>query len=87
MAALTAQQCSLVYYNGAADKVCLYALRNVTTGDTFNMSSDLQVALQAVVLGVTVQGSEAASVSGSTVTIPAGLAAAAGWLLVWGVSA
>jgi hypothetical protein len=87
MAVLTSQQVHLVWSDGFADKACLYALRKVTTGDTFDMVNDLQLALQAVVLGITTQGSIAASVSGTVVTMPAGITNAAGYLLVWGVSA
>jgi hypothetical protein len=87
MAVLTSQQVALVYADGQADKVCLFALRKVNTGDTFDISPHLQVALQAVALGITVAGSVTVSVSGTTITMPTGLTNAAGYLLVWGVSA
>ena len=42
---------------------------------------------QAVMIGTTVNGSATAAVSGTVVTMPAGLAADAAYLLIWGASA
>jgi hypothetical protein len=65
----------------------LYALRNVTTGDTANCANEFSVLKRGVILGTTVAGAAAATVAGTTATIPAGVAGDAGYLLVWGCSA
>jgi uncharacterized membrane protein len=73
--------------NGAADKAALYALRDVSTGDTADLAQDFLAVKQAVMLGTTVNGSAVASVSGTVVTMPAGLSSDAAYLLAWGDSA
>ena len=87
MAALTPNHYVLVWSNGMSDKVALYTLRNVTTGDTTDLDSEFSVVKQAIMLGTTVNGSSTASVSGTVATMPAGLAGDAAYLLAWGVSA
>jgi hypothetical protein len=86
MAVLTAAQCVRVWADGWSDRTCLYALRNVTTGDTADLTGDYLKVIRAVMLGTTVSGAAAASVSGTVVTMPTGLAGDAGFLLVWGCS-
>ena len=87
MAALTTNHYVQVWANGASDKAALYALRNVTSGDTADLGADFSILKQGTLLGTTVAGTETATVSGTVVTIPAGLAADAAYLLVWGASA
>jgi len=87
MAALTQGHVVRVWENGMSDRVCLYALRNVTTGDTADLGGDLSVVKQAIMIGCTVNGSATAQVSGTVVTMPAGLSQDAAYLLAWGVSA
>jgi hypothetical protein len=87
MAELTTNHYVMVWSNGMSDKCALFALRNVTTGDTADLSADFSVAKQAVILGTTVAGTESVPVSGNIATIPTGLSSDAGYLLVWGASA
>lgn len=87
MAALTPNHFSLQWQNGASDKAALYALRDVTTGDTCDLAQDYLALKQAVMIGSTVNGSATASVSGTVVTMPAGLSSDAAYLLAWGDSA
>jgi malate/lactate dehydrogenase len=88
VAVLTSSQIIRVYSDGTADRLCLYAMRDVTTGDTRDLSADFTVLKQAIVLGTTTQMAFTAAISGSTViTIPAGLSQDAGWLMAWGASA
>jgi hypothetical protein len=87
VATLTPDFYHLVYANGACGKTALYALRDVTTGDTCDLVTEFKVVKQAFVQGVTVQGQEVASVSGTVVTVPAGIAQDAVWMLASGVSA
>ena len=63
MAALTPNHYVLVWSNGMSDKVALYTLRNVTTGDTTDLDSEFSVVKQAIMLGTTVNGSSTASVA------------------------
>jgi hypothetical protein len=87
VAILTSQNVFRVYSDGKADVLVLYALRNVTTGDTFVSSSDFLSVKQAIVLGTTTNMAFVAGIQGTTLTIPAGLSGDAGWMLVWGASA
>lgn len=87
MAALVHQQYPLQWQDGQADRVSLYALRNVTTGDTADLSEQFTILKRAIILGTTVAGQATASVSGTTVTMPAGLANDAGYLLAFGCAA
>jgi hypothetical protein len=88
MAVLTGNQVVQVYSDGQSDHTALYALRNVTTADTADLSGEFSVVKRAVLLGTTVAGAVAASVSaGTVVTIPSGVASDGAWLLAWGVKA
>ena len=87
MAALTPDHCVLEFSNGLAARTCLYALRLVTTGDTIDLGNEFKAVKQAVMCGTTVVGSAIATVSGTVVTMPAGLTGDAAYLLAWGVSA
>lgn len=87
MAVLSPPQCYKLWSDGFSDRAVLYALRNVTTGDTADLSSDFSVVKRAIMLGTTVSGAATAAVSGINVTMPAGLSADAAYLLAWGSSA
>lgn len=87
MAVLVGYQCVKVWSEGIADRVVLYAFRNANAGDTFDAAADFSIVKRAVALGVTVNGATSASTSGTVITLPAGLAADAGYVLAWGCSA
>lgn len=88
MATLTAPHNYLIVYAaGQADVVCLFALRGVTTGDTADLSAWLQTINRGVVLGVSSFVEIAATWTGTVVTMPSGLAADDGYLLVVGSGA
>jgi hypothetical protein len=89
MAALTSQQIVKVWSDNAADLTALYRISKVTAGDTVDIgpsgvAPDFQLVKQAAVLATTVSGTASASVSGTVITMPAGLSNDAGYLLVWG---
>jgi hypothetical protein len=84
MAELVQQQYALQWQNGQAERTAVYALRNVTTGDTADLTEQFTLLKRAVVMGTTVAGSAVASVSGTTVTLPSGLNGDAGYLLAFG---
>lgn len=84
MAVLTSNQVLMVFSEGRSDKAALYALRNVTSADTADVSQEFTNVKRAVMLGTTVSGTAVASVSGTVVTVPAGLSGDAAYLLVWG---
>lgn len=77
-----------VFSAGQADRVVLVGLRNVTTGDTLDLGQAgmelLQVVNRAVIISVTSFVEIAASVTGTVITMPGGLANDAGYLLAWG---
>lgn len=82
---------SVVYRDGAADCTVLVALRNVNDGDTLDIGPTglnvLQFINRAVIISITSFVEIAASFTGTVVTMPAGLANDAGYLLLWGSSA
>lgn len=86
MATLTSSNCTLVYTDGKADLIALFALRKVSTGDTIDVStiSNFQLVKSGVVLGVSSFVEIAATFTGTTVTMPSGLTSDSGYLLVWG---
>ena len=87
MAVLDTTHYMHVWSDGLSDRVVLYALRNVNSGDTIDLSVEFSVVKQAIMLGTTVNGSGAASFAGTIVTMPAGLNKDAAYLLAWGASA
>jgi hypothetical protein len=88
VAVLTPAQVVKVYGSGDADRVVLYALRKVTSADTIDLSADFSSPKQAFIMGATVIGTAAVStITGTVLTLPAGLSNDAGWMLVWGASA
>jgi hypothetical protein len=76
-----------VWGDGIAERTNLYSLNGVTTADTIDLSPDFKYVKRAVLLGTTVLGALAAANAGNVITIPAGVAQDAGWLLVFGVMA
>jgi hypothetical protein len=88
MAALDPPRYPKQWQDGLAERTALYALRNITTGDTVDLAQDFTVVKRAVLLGTTVAGAVAAVASANTIiTIPAGVSADAGYLLAFGVAA
>lgn len=81
---------ALMLRSGSADCIVLLSLRNVNTGDTLDVGSSgsnlLQVINRAVVISVTSFVEIAASFTGTVITMPSGLSADAGYLLMWGSS-
>lgn len=88
MASLTAANVIPQYTTGGADLLGLYALRNVTAGDTIDIATLGQPVFQqikrGVVLGVSDFVEIAATFTGTTVTMPSGLANSSAYLLIWG---
>jgi hypothetical protein len=88
MAVLTAQNATVVFQDGRADKVALIALRNVNTGDTLDLGASginvMQFINRAVITSVFSFVEIAGAWSGTVVTMPSGLANDAAWLLVLG---
>lgn len=84
MAALIGAQYVKQWQDGQAERTVLYALRNVSSGDTADLTEDFTAVKRAIILGVTVAGNAVASVSGTTATMPAGLSSDAAYLLAFG---
>ena len=93
MAAVTGKQVRRLFQDGTAAQMALYALRNVTTGDTVDLGAngtgDFLALKQAAMVGATVSGSAVAVVTASStvVTMPSGLAGDSIYLLAWGDAA
>ncbi|WP_055563618.1 hypothetical protein [Streptomyces atriruber] len=86
MAALDSNRYPLMWMNGESDRVALYALRDVTATDTVDVVQQFTVVKRAVIMGTTVAAAVGASVSNTTVTVPAGANRDGGYLLVYGVA-
>lgn len=84
MAALEPTRYPLMWMNGESDRVALFALRDVTAGDTVDLSGQFTVLKRGTLIGTTVAAAASASVSSTTVTIPAGANRDAAYLLVYG---
>jgi hypothetical protein len=87
VATLTTSNIVRMYTDGMADRLCVYAMRHVTTADTVDLAADFSAPKTAIVLGTTTVMAFTAAISGTVLTIPAGLSADGGWLMVWGASA
>lgn len=86
MAALTNAQYPMLFHDGRSARVALYALLNVSTGDTADLSALFFEVKRAVILGTTLQGTAVVTtIAGTVVTIPAG-SNDAGVLLAYGVA-
>lgn len=86
MAALPPTRYPLRHMSGDADRYAVYSLLNITAGDTVDLSQEFTVVKRGTLVGVTVVAALAASVTGTTVTIPAGANADAAILTVYGVA-
>lgn len=89
MAALTSAQISRVWSDDAADRTAVYKVSKVTAGDTVDLGpsgvvADYQLVKQCAMLATTVSGTAACTVSGTVITMPAGLSNDAGYIMVWG---
>lgn len=87
MVALDPTRYPLMWQNGESERTALYALRDVTTGDTVDLAQQFTILKRGALVGTTVAGSVTASVSGTTVTIPAGVNRDGAYVLVFGVAA
>lgn len=88
MAAVTGNQIRKLHVDGQAAQLVLYAIRNVTAGDTCDLgpsgAGDFLVVKQATMIGSTMNGSATATAAGTVITMPAGLSADSIYLLAWG---
>jgi len=85
MADITTQVAN-VYQDGACAKTILFACKNAAAGDTIDVGAYFRVIKRAGLISIT--GTTVATVAntGTTLTIPAGPAQDAVWLLVFGVA-
>lgn len=91
MAALTSSTVLNVWTNDAADRCALYAIKGMTAADTIDFGAsglgNFRAVKFAVIIGTTFAGAATCTVGSVTVvTIPAGPALDAGYMLVWGVA-
>jgi hypothetical protein len=86
MAVLDPTQVALRHQSGDSDRYAVFALLNISAGDTADLSQYFRVLKRATLLGITVNGALAAAVSGTTVTIPAGPNADVAILTAYGVA-
>lgn len=86
MAGLGKDQYPLMWMNGESDRVALYALRDITTGDTIDVEEQFRIVKRGVILGTTVAGQTTASVNGTFITMPAAVNRDAAYLLIYGVA-
>jgi len=84
MATLTAQQFSVQWQDGISERTVLIAVKNVNAADVLDLTGVLSQVKRAVMVGTTVVGSATATVSGTTITMPAGLANDSAFILAFG---
>jgi hypothetical protein len=73
-----------VFADGAADRIALYALRDVTSGDTRDLAVDFLNIKSAAAISASSAAVLACTTAGTVVTIPAGFTADSGYLVVIG---
>lgn len=87
MAVLTPDQVAVCYSDGACSRTVLYALKNATAGDTFEMNKEFKVVKRAGIVSDTGTHIASVAISSNTIgTVPTGPAADGLWLLAIGVS-
>lgn len=89
MAVLTPLNAQPLYNQGGADLLALFALRNINTGDTLDISSvgvqpNFQVVKVAILLSVALNVTGVPTIAGTILTMPNGLNKASCYLLVSG---
>lgn len=89
MAVITNSQVVVPWVEGDIDRKAVVGLRGVTSGDTIDLGAGgyplFSVVERAVGIGLTVVGAATFTVTGSAVlTVPAGIAADAVMILVYG---
>lgn len=86
MAALEAGQFQIQYQDGQTDRMGVYLVKGVNDGDTFDASNSFREVRRAAFCGSSVDVTGVCAVGGTTVTLPAGLAGDAGFVIVYGIS-
>ena len=80
-----------VWSDGMAERITLYAIRHMSAADTLDLSADFNPPIVASIMGTAGAAAGAAGViatiSGNSITIPAGPSNSGGFLLVFGVHA
>lgn len=92
MTVLTSAQVIPMLIRGDGDMVGLYALRNVTTGDTIDVTTvpfqlgvpTFQVIKRGAIISTTDFVEIAATFTDTVVTMPAGMAKSGGYMILWG---
>lgn len=89
MAVLTPLNAQPLYNQGGADLLALFALRNINTGDTLDISSvgvqpNFQVVKVAILLSVALNVTGVPTIAGTILTMPNGLNKASCYLLISG---
>lgn len=80
-------QARVLFDEGSAERVVLYALKGVSAGDTLNLGGYFRFVKRAVAISATdIHSGAITTITGATVTIPAGPANDGIWLLAVGVS-
>lgn len=87
MAVLGPGQISLEFSDGKAERMCVFSLKDVTAADTVDLNGYFKVVKRAVAASATdTHTGSISTISGTTITIPAGPNRDAVWLMVVGVS-
>ena len=86
MAVLTAQNMFQVFKDGITTKAVIYAARNVTTGDTYDCAGQFLNLISGIYADA-VTRVQVSGLSGTVITIPAGLANADGYVIMFGGAA
>lgn len=87
MAELPLRRFPLQWMSGDSARTAVYALLDVSGGDTMGVHEQFSVVKRAVVIGTTIAAANSMAVNGTTITVPAGANRDAAYMMVYGAAA
>lgn len=86
MAVLNSDQVTQIWAGGDCERFALFAVKQVSAGDTYDFGTAFRVIMQQTWLGATVTGVASGTISGTVITAPAGITNAGAYVLIQGVA-
>lgn len=88
MAELPLNRFPLKWMSGDSERTAVYAILDVTSGDVMGVHEQFSIVKRAVAIGTTAASAGGnMSISGTTITMPAGASRDAAYMLVFGAAA
>lgn len=79
-------QLELVFSDGRCGHTALFAVKNATAGDTFDVGAQFRVVKRAGLVAATTTTIAAVTITGTVLTIPTGPANDGVWVIAYGVA-